>query len=73
MIRVRYRRFAPRLTASEALSNFFRRLEGERTQETLADQQRIALNQEEATRFLDALDVVNQGTVVGLRELRDRA
>jgi uncharacterized protein (DUF1778 family) len=46
---------------------------GSRAQEALADQQRIALNQDEAARFLDALDAVDQGTVGRLRELRQRA
>lgn len=57
----------------ETLSDFFRRAASARAQEVLADQQRIALNQDEAARFLDALDAVDQGTVGRLRELRQRA
>jgi uncharacterized protein (DUF1778 family) len=57
----------------ETLSDFFRRAASARAQEVLADQQRIVLNQDEAARFLDALDAVDQGTVGRLRELRQRA
>jgi uncharacterized protein (DUF1778 family) len=38
----------------------------------LADQQQIVLPEDEAARFLDALDTVDQDTVVRLRELRER-
>jgi uncharacterized protein (DUF1778 family) len=57
----------------ETLSDFFRRAASSRAQEVLADQQRIALNQADAARFLDALETVDQDTVARLRELRDRA
>lgn len=57
----------------ETLSDFFRRAASARAQEVLADQQRIALNRDEAARFLDALDAVDQGTVGPLRELRQHA
>jgi uncharacterized protein (DUF1778 family) len=57
----------------ETLSDFFRRAASSRAQEILADQQRIALNQDDAARFLDALETVDQDTVARLRELRDRA
>ncbi len=57
----------------ETLSDFFRRAASARAQDVLADQQRIALNDEEAARFLDALDAVDQDTVAHLRELRERA
>jgi uncharacterized protein (DUF1778 family) len=57
----------------ETLSDFFRRAASARAQDVLADQKRIALNDEEAARFLDALDTVDQDTVERLRELRDRA
>jgi len=57
----------------ETLSDFFRRAASARAQEVLADQQRIVLNEHEATRFLDALDAVDQDTVGRLRELRQRA
>jgi uncharacterized protein (DUF1778 family) len=56
----------------ETLSDFFRRAASARAQEVLADQQRIALNHDEAARFLDALDVVDQDTVARLLELRER-
>jgi uncharacterized protein (DUF1778 family) len=57
----------------ETLSDFFRRAASARAQDVLADQQRIALTDEEAARFLDALDAVDQDTVARLRELRERA
>lgn len=57
----------------ETLSDFFRRAASTRAQEVLADQQGIVLNQDEAARFLDALDAVDQDTVVRLRELRKHA
>ncbi len=57
----------------ETLSDFFRRAAGARAQEVLADQQRIALSEAEAARFLDALDAVDQDMVARLRELRERA
>jgi uncharacterized protein (DUF1778 family) len=57
----------------ETLSDFFRRAASARAQDVLADQQRVALNYEEAARFLDALDAVDQDTVARLRELRERA
>jgi uncharacterized protein (DUF1778 family) len=57
----------------ETLSDFFRRAASTRAQAVLADQQRIALNQDEAARFLAALDAVDQDTVARLRELRERA
>jgi len=44
-----------------------------RAPKRFADQQQIALNQDVAARFLDALDAVDQGTVGRLRELRQRA
>jgi uncharacterized protein (DUF1778 family) len=57
----------------ETLSDFFRRAATARAQEVLADQQQIALNEDEAARFLDALDAVDQDTIERLRELRARA
>lgn len=57
----------------ETLSDFFRRAASARAQEVLADQQQIALNQDDAVRFLDALETVDQDTVARLRELRERA
>lgn len=57
----------------ETLSDFFRRAASARAQEVLTDRQRIALNDDEAARFLDALDAVDQDAVGRLRELRERA
>ena len=57
----------------ETLSEFFRRAASARAQEVLVDQQRIVLDENEAARFLDALDTVDQDTVASLRELRQRA
>ena len=57
----------------ETLSDFFRRAATARAQEVLADQQSIALDGDEAARFLDALETVDLDTVTRLRELRDRA
>ena len=57
----------------ETLSDFFRRAASARAHHVLADQQRITLNDEEAVRFLDALDAVDQDTITRLRELRERA
>jgi uncharacterized protein (DUF1778 family) len=57
----------------ETLSDFFRRAASTRAQEVLADQQQIVLSEDEAARFLEALDAVDQDTVARLRELRKRA
>ena len=57
----------------ETLSDFFRRAASIRAREVLADQQQIVLSQDEAARFLDALENVDQDTIVRLRELRERA
>lgn len=57
----------------ETLSDFFRRAASVRAQEILADQQQIVLSENEAARFLDALDAVDQDTVARLRELREHA
>lgn len=57
----------------ETLSDFFRRAASARAQEVLAYQQRIVLSEDEAVRFLDALDAVDQDTIARLRELRERA
>ena len=57
----------------ETLSDFFRRAASARAQEVLADQQQVALIEDEAARFLDALDEVDEGAVARLRSLRDRA
>jgi uncharacterized protein (DUF1778 family) len=57
----------------ETLSDFFRRAATTRAAEVLADQRQIALTEEEAAQFLDALDSVDETTVARLRELRARA
>jgi uncharacterized protein (DUF1778 family) len=57
----------------ETLSDFFRRAATARAQAVLADQQQIILSEDEAQRFLDALDEVDEETVRRLRELRERA
>jgi uncharacterized protein (DUF1778 family) len=85
-VRIRTQRLELRLTdherqldsaaataVGETLSDFFRRAASARAQEVLTDQQQIALDQDEATRFLDALEEVDEGTVARLRSLRERA
>ncbi len=57
----------------ETLTDFFRRAASARAQEVLTDQQQIGLDQDEARRFLNALETVDQDTVARLRELRERA
>jgi uncharacterized protein (DUF1778 family) len=57
----------------ETLSDFFRRAARARAQEVLVDQQQITLSDIEATRFLDALESVDEDTVVHLRDLRHRS
>jgi uncharacterized protein (DUF1778 family) len=57
----------------ETLSDFFRRAASTRAQDVLADQQQIVLDEDEAKRFLDALDEVDASTVERLRDLRARA
>jgi uncharacterized protein (DUF1778 family) len=57
----------------ETLSDFFRRAARARAQEVFIDRQQIALDDEEATRFLDALESVDEDTVARLRDLRRRA
>jgi uncharacterized protein (DUF1778 family) len=56
----------------ETLSDFFRRAASARAQEVLVDQQRIALSEDEAARFLEGLDEVDERAVARLRSLRDR-
>lgn len=86
MLRMRTRRLELRLTederqldnaaataVGETLTDFFRRAARARAQEVLTDQQQIALSEVEATRFLDALEDVDQDTVARLRSLRERA
>jgi uncharacterized protein (DUF1778 family) len=57
----------------ESLSDFFRRAAQARAQEVLADQRAIALNDVEATQFLEALERPDEGTVGRLEDLRRRA
>jgi uncharacterized protein (DUF1778 family) len=57
----------------ETLSEFFRRAASARAQEVLTDQQQIVLDNDEAARFLDALENVDRDTVERLRTLRERA
>lgn len=56
----------------ETLSDFVRSAASTRAAEVLADERRVALTDEEAARFLDALDTVDETTVARLRELRAR-
>ena len=56
----------------ETLSDFFRRAAMARAAEVLADRRKIALTDVEASRFLDALEAVDETTVARLRELRAR-
>jgi len=64
---------AAAVAVGETLSDFFRRAAQTRAREVLADQHEVALTNEEAARFLDALETVDQDTVARLRELRERA
>ena len=57
----------------ESLSDFFRRAAQTRAQEVLADQRTIALSEVEARRFLEALELPDEGTVARLEDLRHRA
>ena len=56
----------------ESLSDFFRRAAANRAADVLADQRRIALTEDEAIRFLDALETVDDPTVARLTHLRSR-
>ena len=57
----------------ETLSDFFRRAATARAAEVLAYQRKIALTDEEAARFLDALETLDETTVARLQDLRTRA
>jgi uncharacterized protein (DUF1778 family) len=57
----------------ETLGDFYRRAANERAQSVLTGPQRISLNEHAATRFLDALDGVNEDTVARLKCLRERS
>lgn len=56
----------------ESLSEFFRQAARERAAVVLSEQRRIKLADEEARRFLAALDRPDRETVRRLRALRDR-
>jgi uncharacterized protein (DUF1778 family) len=56
----------------ESLSDFFRRAAATRAADVLADQRKISLTDDEAIRFLDALETVNDHTVARLADLRAR-
>lgn len=56
----------------ESLSDFFRRAAASRAADVLADQRKITLTEQEATRFLDALETVDDRTVARLADLRSR-
>ena len=56
----------------ESLSDFFRRAAANRAADVLADQRRIVLSEQEAIRFLDALESVDAHTVARLADLRSR-
>jgi uncharacterized protein (DUF1778 family) len=64
---------AAALAVGETLSDFFRRAARARAEEILADQRDIVLSEEDAIRFLDALEAPDSDTVARLRELRDPA
>jgi uncharacterized protein (DUF1778 family) len=57
----------------ETLSDFFRRAARTRAEEVLADQRDVVLNEQDAVRFLDALETPDAKTVARLRELRAAA
>ena len=56
----------------ESLSDFFRRAAANRAADILADQRTITLTEDEAIRFLDALETVDDHTVARLADLRGR-
>jgi uncharacterized protein (DUF1778 family) len=56
----------------ESLSDFFRRAAANRAADVLADQRRISLTEDEAIRFLEALETVDDHTVARLADLRGR-
>lgn len=58
--------------AGESLSDFFRRAAATRAADVLGDQRRIALTEQEAISFLNALEAVDDQTVARLAELRSR-
>jgi uncharacterized protein (DUF1778 family) len=57
----------------ESLGEFFRRAARARAEKVLAERGPIALSEEEAARFLDALGKPDAESVARLRSLRHRA
>ena len=57
----------------ESLSDFFRRAAANRAADILADERTITLTEDEAIRFLDALETVDDHAVARLADLRARA
>jgi|ERR1039458_8948093 uncharacterized protein (DUF1778 family) len=57
----------------ETLSDFFRRAARARAEAVLADQRDVVLTEEEAYRFLDALESRDADSVARLRELHEHA
>ena len=56
----------------ESLSDFFRRAAANRAADVLADQRTITLTEDEAIRFLDALETIDDHAVARLADLRAR-
>ena len=56
----------------ESLSDFFRRAAANRAADILADKRTITLTEDEAIRFLDALETVDDHAVARLADLRAR-
>ena len=63
---------AAAVAVGESLSDFFRRAAAERAAHVLTDQRKIALTEDEAIRFLDALETVDNHAVARLADLRSR-
>lgn len=58
--------------SGESLSEFFRRAALDRAERIMSEQRQIALTEQEAQRFLHALDRSDPRTVQRLRQLRQR-
>ena len=56
----------------ESLSDFFRRAAANRAADILTDERTITLTEDEAIRFLDALETVDDHSVARLADLRAR-
>jgi uncharacterized protein (DUF1778 family) len=56
----------------ESLSDFFRRAAANRAADILADERTITLTEDEAIRFLDALETFDDHAVARLADLRVR-